>query len=1016
LSSRATPAPAAGSNQTPQALAYLLIALVVAALVAAAWYNRAQLSLTSNLEGQALEWQLRLRGPLQPASPVGITILAIDDRTASALGGLPLDRSTWAQVVDRLVDAGVAWIGFDVLFPDPSRHEPDGDQRFAAAIQRAGNVVLPFALPSSEQGPSLAPASAASAPPEVSDRVLDAALHRYRDTGRGAVIAVRPTSLVAPLPLLAQAARGLGHVSAHTSLDGAVRIDLPVIGYAGEYYPSMALALAALASGVDPKEIEAGLGDAVQFGTRRVPLDETSQQWINYLGPMGTFPTLSLVDLLQGRVPTDQLRGRLVLIGSTALGTGDTHRTPFDTALPGVERMATVIDNLLAETSLRRPTWTARLELAGILALPLLASFGIARLPPRRALWLVVLAGLVLVLVAQVLLVGQRVILSFAFPLAALVLAAAAALAWRALAYERARRVAEQQLRASEERFALAARGANDGLWDWRLPDPSRAGDEGSTYLSPRARQLMDLPEGDAPVSLPAWMAGLTPVEREKLETELQAHLDGRSQQLHHELRHERAGETRWLLVRGVAVREAGRPVRMAGSLTDITEAKRLEGQITFDALHDRLTGLANRDLFADRLGQWLGAADRHAPPAEAGLALVDIDGFRAINEARGYVVGNQVLIETAGRLSALIGQRESQTLLARIGPDQFALATQGTLEEMVELARAAQAALRPPLAALGGTEGLSVTVAVAHSEHGLDGVDELFNGASLALAQAKRAGTGAIRSFDAAEQALQNSRRWLDENIDLALAAGDQFQLHYQPFVRLSDRALIGFEALIRWQHPSRGLVMPGDFIPHAEQSGRINAIGQWTMFEAARQLVAWDAIGFQGEVAVNLSGRQFTETDLEADAQQVLTLLGTVAPRRFKLEVTESMAMENPFRTTKVLNRLAEMGFKISIDDFGTGYSSLAYLHRFPFDTLKIDRSFVIRLSAGREAREIVRTIVGLGAALDKQVLAEGVEDEAQARELEALGVQVGQGWLFARAMPVAGATALIADTRLP
>jgi len=142
------------------------------------------------------------------------------------------------------------------------------------------------------------------------------------------------------------------------------------------------------------------------------------------------------------------------------------------------------------------------------------------------------------------------------------------------------------------------------------------------------------------------------------------------------------------------------------------------------------------------------------------------------------------------------------------------------------------------------------------------------------------------------------------------------------------------------------------------------------------------------------------------------VLALLGAVAPRRFKLEVTESMAMENPFRTTKVLNRLAEMGFKISIDDFGTGYSSLAYLHRFPFDTLKIDRSFVIRLSAGREAREIVRTIVGLGAALDKQVLAEGVEDETQARELEALGVQIGQGWLFARALPVAGATQLIAD----
>ncbi|RZI91787.1 MAG: EAL domain-containing protein, partial [Rubrivivax sp.] len=267
-------------------------------------------------------------------------------------------------------------------------------------------------------------------------------------------------------------------------------------------------------------------------------------------------------------------------------------------------------------------------------------------------------------------------------------------------------------------------------------------------------------------------------------------------------------------------------------------------------------------------------------------------------------------------------------------------------------------------------------------------------------LAGAQRAGNAA-----------RTGCRWLRDAIDAALASGTQFELHYQPFVRLQDRALLGFEALIRWRHPERGLIMPGDFIPVAEASGQICAIGRWALLEAAGQLRRWQAHGFTGEVAVNLSGVQL-ERDLEllADARATLAALGEVPTHRLKLEVTESMAMANPQRSAEVLQELARMGFKLSIDDFGTGYSSLAYLHRFPFDTLKVDRSFVIRLAAGREAQEIVRTIVGLALALGKQTLAEGVEDEKQAALLEQLGVQVGQGWLFAKALPEAQATEAI------
>jgi EAL domain-containing protein (putative c-di-GMP-specific phosphodiesterase class I) len=204
----------------------------------------------------------------------------------------------------------------------------------------------------------------------------------------------------------------------------------------------------------------------------------------------------------------------------------------------------------------------------------------------------------------------------------------------------------------------------------------------------------------------------------------------------------------------------------------------------------------------------------------------------------------------------------------------------------------------------------------------------------------------------------------------------------------------------------------MPGDFIPFAEESGQIVALGAWTLRQVANQLTAWHAIGFDGEIAVNLSSRQFVEGDLEADARATLALLGPgIDPKRVKLEVTESMAMANPHETAAMLQGLHAMGFKISIDDFGTGYSSLAYLHQFPFDTLKIDRSFVIRLHQGRDAQEIVRTIVGLTSALGKQALAEGVEEERQAQLLHELGVQIGQGWLFGKAMPEAQARAMFA-----
>jgi len=998
------------------------------------WAQRERLPLLQTIDGQVLDAQLRARGPLPPMERDGrpaIALLLIDDRSIQAFGSLPIDRQILARVVDRLAAEDAAAIIFDMLFSEPSVHGPEADQAFADAIAGAGTVFLAYALPDT--------ASAANA--LATGPLLDSAYLRYRNDQRAADIQLAPLAVLAPIPLLANAARGLGHVSALTAADGSLRYDLPALAFDGEWLPSLAVVSKAWLSDTPWQSVEARLADRIEIGATSLPIDPRSRQWVNYYGPAATFPTYSLADFVAGRIDPDHFKDRIVLIGGTALGTNDRNPSAFDPLLPGVERVATVIDNLLTERWLERPAWGAPVVLLLILLLPLMAVTLVATLTPLRAILILALIGLAIIGLSQFFLVQQQQIVSMLFPLVALTLAGGSGLTWRARLDTHSRRQAEQALRASEQRYALAATGANDGLWDWDIANDA-------VYLSDRARDLLGLAAAAKPEWAPAHSTAslsqlfglLDQVERAQCEQELQAHLSGETGQFNRLVALERGGEPRWLLIRGVAVREGEQPVRMAGSLTDLTEQKRLERQLAFDALHDRLTGLANRDLFTDRVNQWLGSAQRpvradqaqsdqaqpdqaqpdqaqpdqaqpdQAQPDQApeiGLVLLDIDGFRAINEDHGQLGGNAVLIQLAGRLAKL---KPEGILVSRLGADQFALAFRGA--DTLGLAERAQRLVANPFQLDAEQKSIPISISQAHSAQGLSSTDELLAAATLALTKARQAPTGQPQRYDPAMQALETSRRWLADNIDRALAQGGQFQLHYQPFVALADRRLLGFEALIRWQHPERGQIMPGEFIPFAEESGQINTIGQWALFEAVRQLVAWDQLGFKGELAVNLSGRQFTETDLLADAAKIIAQLGPVAPGRYKLEVTESMAMDNPQQTTEILKALANLGLKISIDDFGTGYSSLAYLHRFPFHTLKIDRSFVMRLDAGREPREIVKTIVGLGVALDKQVLAEGIEDEQQASTLRDLGVQVGQGWLFARALPAAEATALVQD----
>jgi diguanylate cyclase (GGDEF)-like protein/PAS domain S-box-containing protein len=974
-------------RRATEGLAYALIALAAMALAAAVWALRADVSAFERLDQATLDLQTLWRGRLSPGRELPLLLVQVDDRSLEALGGRVPDRAEIARAVQALQQGGVRAVALDLLLL-PGGGTPEGDAALAAAMRAGGRTLIPFALP--DDGP--AEAAAVPAP------VLAQALLGYDDEAaleRSEAGFYRPRRLLAPDSALASAAAGLGHVSVRRGADGSLRHDLPLLRLNGEVYPSLALRLAAFAQGADWREARARFGRELQVGPAlRVPLDGLSRLGVNYYGPAGSFETVGFAELLAGGVDASRLRGRIAVVGVSALAAGDHFPSPFDAGLPGMERLATVTDNLLTGRSLTRPGWGGAVELAALVLLPLAAVALLARLALGRALLLVGLGGVALLGAAQWGFEQHHLVFSLAPPLLALAVATLGASALRAGVEQGRRRRAAERLAASEQRYALAVQGANDGLWDWDVAT-------GEVYYSPRWLALMGLSSAEAGHAIAAWTLPLEPAAAQAFEAELRAHLDGQSLQFHHVLHFHQGGQERWLLARGLAVREGGRPVRMAGSLTDISESQRLQRQISFDALHDRLTGLANRVLFREQLTQLLTGI----PAPETGLLLLGLDGFRALNEAHGPVVGDSVLTELAARLRLAFGARH---LVARLGPDQFALLLAGG-DVASDLARGVQALLAPPF----GEHALQVTAGIAWAQrrHGPASADELIAAAEGALARAKAGGPGQTHEFDPAEQLVEQSRRWLRDAIDAALAAGDQFELHYQPFVRLADRSLLGFEALIRWRHPTKGLIMPGDFIPVAEASGQIAAIGRWALLEAAAQLRRWQPLGFTGEVAVNLSGVQL-ERDIEllADARATLAALGDVPTHRLKLEVTESMAMANPQRSAEVLQELARMGFKLSIDDFGTGYSSLAYLHRFPFDTLKVDRSFVIRLAAGREAQEIVRTIVGLALALGKQTLAEGVEDEKQAALLQELGVQVGQGWLFAKALPEAQATEAI------
>jgi diguanylate cyclase (GGDEF)-like protein/PAS domain S-box-containing protein len=562
-------------------------------------------------------------------------------------------------------------------------------------------------------------------------------------------------------------------------------------------------------------------------------------------------------------------------------------------------------------------------------------------------------------------------------------------------------------LRESEQRYALSARGANDGLWVWDL-----RGDE--VYYSARWKAMLGYDEEEIGTTPDEWFGRVHPDDLALLATEIEVHRQGMSESISNEHRMRRKnGSYRWMLARAVAERAPdGTALRLAGSQTDVTERRLAIERLTHDAFHDPLTQLANRALFMDRLGQAVRATQRY-PEKHFAVLFLDLDRFKIVNDSLGHAIGDELLKAAGHRLEQIL--RSSDTV-ARIGGDEFTILLD-PVEHIADALRTVERLheeLRVPFTIGNHEIFTSASVGVALSMSGYERPDDILRDADIAMYRAKANGKARHEVFDKTmhDQAVRQMafetelRRAIDR---------DELRVHYQPIVTLPDAEIAGFEALVRWQHGDE-LVTADEIIPVAEETGLILQIGRWVLRAALEQLREWDALDprfHSMHMNVNVSARQFLQPNLTREVVALLDEL-QIAPHRLHLEVTESVVIANEEQAAAILTELRSAGVKTSLDDFGTGYSSLGSLQHFPFDVLKIDRSFVADEENSERSDAILRTVSSLARTLGMRVTVEGLETFEQADRIKALPLDFAQGFFFARPMAADAAVALVTGGR--
>lgn len=545
--------------------------------------------------------------------------------------------------------------------------------------------------------------------------------------------------------------------------------------------------------------------------------------------------------------------------------------------------------------------------------------------------------------------------------------------------------------RVSAEWLTLPVRGAQDAMWDWDLV-------EDRIRFTPRWREMIGLDAAEVIASTEAWWGRVHPADRAQVQVDIAAQTAGNGLRFssEHRVRHELG---HWLTLQwsGVIVRDAlGRALRVAGSVRDATAQRSIEEQARREAFYDSLTNLPNRSLGLDLLRRAINRTRRQGERRFAAL-IVDIDRFATHNDALGHGAGDELLRLTAKRLATAVRPGD---VIARLNNDRFLLILDA-IHEVSEAERVAdrvQLVLREPLRVLVHDVVVTASIGVALHDPALESPLDYIRDAELAMLEAKAAGGGRHAIYRPGMRDGIRHRASLEQDLRSAIGRGEMM-VWYQPVFSARDNStqLVGFEALLRWDHPERGLLGPSEFVPLAEETGMIVPVGTWAIGEACRHLMALAPNSPKAPwVSVNIAARQLADGTLLEIVNRALSASGLDA-RRLRLEVTENVILSDEDAARETLEALRARGIRILMDDFGTGHASLSYLHRLPICSIKIDRYFVGRMDVSMECLEIVRSVVALAKSLSMDVVAEGVEQEAQLEALRSMGCEHVQGFLL-------------------